>query len=176
MVGDKEIEEDHFYTVFRTTPIISTHLIATAVVPTEYIDYQYTSLHTRLTIHYRVQVNNESLYAVSLIKDFLSFMKKHKIKNTTLASYVQYVVLPINSTNYKTIVTTGLVLFRDANIAYNREVDSIIKQATVTCLIVRGVLQEMFSEWLVTLKQSDSWFLEEFLTFYGVYLVDQILL
>ncbi|XP_020286938.1 aminopeptidase Q-like [Pseudomyrmex gracilis] len=170
--GDKETEGNQPCTVFRITPKISTHLIATAVVPLEYIDYQYTSLHTRLTIQNRVQVNNESLYAVFLIKDFLSLLK-HKIENTTLVPYVQYVALPINSTKYETIVTTGLVLFRDANIAYNREVDSIIKQAKVTCLIVRCVLQEVFSEWLVTLKQFDSWFLEGFLTVYGVYVFDQ---
>ncbi|XP_020286883.1 aminopeptidase N-like isoform X2 [Pseudomyrmex gracilis] len=175
MVGDKEIEEDHLYTVFRTTPIISTHLVATAVLQeyTDYYNYTFLLYHTRLAIQIRFQVKTDISYAVLLIQKFVTFIDDKK-KNTTSVSYVHCVALPINSTNYKTIVTTGLVLFRDANIAYNREVDSIIKQATVTCLIVRGVLQEMFSEWLVTLKQSDSWFLEEFLTFYGVYLVDQL--
>ncbi|XP_020290256.1 aminopeptidase N-like isoform X2 [Pseudomyrmex gracilis] len=171
MPGDKIVQNDQLYTLFRTTPKISTHLVATAIVPSEcttHVDVLNTG-----TIQSRFQVKNDISYAVFLIQNFTTSIG-HKIENITSNSYVHYVALPINFYNYETIVTTGLVFFRDANIAYNFEVDSIIKKKEVTLVVVRSVMQEMFGEWLLTLKNSDSWFIEGFLSFYGVYLNDQI--
>ncbi|XP_020294707.1 uncharacterized protein LOC109860196 [Pseudomyrmex gracilis] len=106
------------------------------------------------------------------MRHITSFSKLKK-RDVTPISHVQYIALSTNY-SYETIVTTGLVLFRDADIAYNKESDSFRKKIEVTCLVARSVIQEAFSNWLLTLKQSDSWFIEGFLTFYGVYLVDQI--
>ncbi|XP_020290248.1 aminopeptidase M1-D-like [Pseudomyrmex gracilis] len=165
------VQNDQLYSLFHMTPKISTHLVATAIVPSECTKHVHV-LNT-CTIQSRFQVKNDILYAVFLINNIVTFIR-NKIENSTSVSYVQYVVLPINSNNYETIVTTALVLFREVSIAYNREVNSIIKKKEVALLVVRSVMQEMFSEWLLTLKTSDSWFIEGFLSFYGVYLNDQI--
>ncbi|XP_020290251.1 uncharacterized protein LOC109857893 [Pseudomyrmex gracilis] len=171
MPFDYIVQNNQLYSLFRMTPKISTHLVATAIVPSECTKHVHV-LNT-CTIQSRFQVKNDILYAVFLINNIVTFIR-NKIENSTSVSYVQYVVLPINSNNYETIVTTALVLFREASIAYNRKVNSIIKKKEVALLVVRSVMQEMFSEWLLTLKTSNSWFIEGFLSFYGVYLNDQI--
>ncbi|XP_020296590.1 uncharacterized protein LOC109861376 [Pseudomyrmex gracilis] len=125
-----------------------------------------------LSIHSRVQVENDISYAQRLIRHITSFIRCKK-RDVTPISHVQYIALS-TTYSYETIVATGLVLFRDADIAYNKESDSFKRKIEVTCLVARSVIQEAFSNWLLTLKQSDSWFIEGFLTFYGVYLVDQI--
>ncbi|XP_020294933.1 aminopeptidase N-like, partial [Pseudomyrmex gracilis] len=125
-----------------------------------------------LTMHSRFQVENDISYARRLISHITIFIRLKK-RDVTPLSHVQYIALSTNY-SYETIVTTGLVLFRDADIAYNKERDSFRKKIEVTCLVARSVIQEAFSNWLITPKQSDSWFIEGILTFYGVYLVDQI--
>ncbi|XP_020294710.1 aminopeptidase N-like [Pseudomyrmex gracilis] len=170
-IRDKQVEKSqvYTYTLFRT-PLISTHVVATVVVPSECTNFTLKS--DTLIIHSRLQVKNEISYARRLISHITRFIKL-KRKDVTPISHVQYIALSTNY-SYETIVTTGLVLFRDADIAYNKESDSFRKKLEVTCLVARSVIQEAFSNWLLTLKQSDSWFIEGFLTFYGVYLVDQI--
>ncbi|XP_020296681.1 aminopeptidase Q-like isoform X3 [Pseudomyrmex gracilis] len=66
------------------------------------------------------------------------------------------------------------MFFSEAEITYDEEIDSLAQKKTVTCLVARNVIQEMFSDWLPSLKQSDSWFMGGFSTFYGVYIIDQI--
>ncbi|XP_020297937.1 aminopeptidase Q-like [Pseudomyrmex gracilis] len=171
MPGDSSVERNKVYTSFSITPVMSTQLVATVVIPYECAIP--IVLLDSVTIATRLEVRKDILYASFLIENITIFLRE-KVKDVIVASHVRYVALPINSSSYNTIVTTGLVLFRDADIAYNKEVDSIIRKTEVTCLVVRSVIQEMFSNWLVELKQSDPWFVEGFSTFYGVYLFDQI--
>ncbi|XP_020299379.1 uncharacterized protein LOC109863532, partial [Pseudomyrmex gracilis] len=85
-----------------------------------------------------------------------------------------YEILPINSSHYETIITKNLILYNVADIIYDDKIDSLTRRKEVTCLIARTVIQEIFNEWLPTLKHSDSWFMEGFFTFYGIYIIDQI--
>ncbi|XP_020296592.1 aminopeptidase N-like [Pseudomyrmex gracilis] len=157
------------YTSFRT-PLISTCAVATVVVPSECTNFTLKS--DTLIIHSRLQVKNDISYARRLISHITNFLRL-KRRDVTPISHVQYIALSTNY-SYETIVTSGLVLFRDAEIAYNKEIDSLRRKTEVTCLVTRSVIQEAFNDWLIKLEQSDSWFIERILTFYGVYLVDQI--
>ncbi|XP_020294709.1 uncharacterized protein LOC109860198 [Pseudomyrmex gracilis] len=169
-IRDKQVETSqvYTYTLFRT-PLISTRAVATVVVPSEYTNFPFMS--DTLSIHSRVQVENDISYAQLLIRH-ITFFIRLKRRDVTPISHVQYIALSTYY-SYETIITTGLVLFREADIAYNKEIDSFRRKLEVTCLVARSVIQEAFSNWLITPKQSDSWFIEGFLTFYGVYLVDQ---
>ncbi|XP_020295437.1 aminopeptidase N-like [Pseudomyrmex gracilis] len=91
-------------------------------------------------------------------------------------SHVYYVLLPLTSNRYESMITPGFVFLSEVNSIYNSEVDSIIKQKEVTCFIARNVIQEMFSEWVATCNQSDFWFIEGFSTVYGVYSWDKSLM
>ncbi|XP_020294706.1 aminopeptidase N-like [Pseudomyrmex gracilis] len=168
-IRNNSVENSQVYTLFRT-PLISTFAVATVVVPSECTNFTLKS--DTLIIQSRLQVENDILYARLLIRHITIFLRLKK-RDVTPISHVQYIALPTNY-SYETIITTGLVLFRDADIAYNKESDSFRKKIEVTCLVARSVIQEAFSNWLITIKQSDSWFIEGFLTFYGVYVVDQI--
>ncbi|XP_020294712.1 aminopeptidase Ey-like isoform X2 [Pseudomyrmex gracilis] len=170
-IRDKLVENSqvYTYTLFRT-PLISTRAVATVVVPSECTNFTFES--DTLIIHSRLQVENDISYARRLIRHITNFIKL-KRRDVTPISHVQYIALSTNY-SYETIVTSGLVLFRDADLAYNEEIDSFRRKIEVTCLVARSVIQEAFSNWVITIKQSDSWFIEGFLTFYGVYVVDQI--
>ncbi|XP_020296591.1 aminopeptidase N-like [Pseudomyrmex gracilis] len=170
-IRDKLVEKSqgYTYTLFHT-PLISTRAVATVVVPSECTNFTLKS--DTLIIHSKLQVKNDISYARRLIRH-ITFFSRLKRRDVTPISHVQYIALSTNY-SYETIVATGLVLFRDADIAYNKKIDSFRRKIEVTCLVARSVIQEAFSNWLITLKQFDSWFIDGFLTFYGVYLVDQI--
>ncbi|XP_020279723.1 aminopeptidase N-like isoform X2 [Pseudomyrmex gracilis] len=153
-------------TLFNTTPLISTHLVAVVVVPND----DSIILSGEGLIKNKNQAINGTSYAQSLITDISKIMRLHILPRE---HHTMYLILPVNFSYYKSIVTTGLVLFSEDNIIYDKQVDSIIREREVTCMIVRNVLQEMFSDWLLMFKQSDSWFIEGFLTVYGVYFRDQ---
>ncbi|XP_020297931.1 uncharacterized protein LOC109862317 [Pseudomyrmex gracilis] len=144
MPGDRIVDKNKFYTLFSITPVMVTQLVAIVVVPYEYAIP--IVLFDNVILATRFEVRKDILYASILIEDITIFLRE-KVKDVISASHVRYVALPINSSSYNTIVTTGLVLF--------------------------SVIQEMFSNWLVAFKQSDPWFVEGFSTFYGVYLSDQ---
>ncbi|XP_020291774.1 aminopeptidase N-like isoform X5 [Pseudomyrmex gracilis] len=168
----KHIKPNIIRTEFDNTPAISTHSVALVVVPNVYA----TSSLTRdtVTITSSSEMKNTTLYAQMSILNVTRILK-NMLNDIIPQSYVYYVLLPIISTQYESIITSGLVLISEAHIMYNPEVDSIIKEKEVTCLIVRSVIQEMFSDWIVTFKQSDSWFLEGFSTVFGIYIRDQSL-
>ncbi|XP_020293662.1 glutamyl aminopeptidase-like [Pseudomyrmex gracilis] len=173
MPGDRIFERNKFYTSYYTsfpsTSVMSTQLVAIAVLPYESVILVLSTI----SVKSRLQVINDTTYARSRVNDITKFIR-NKWKDIIGTPYVQYVILPVNSSYYETVVTTGLVFFKDADIAYNKEIDSFRRKTEVTCLVARSVIQEAFSNWLITLKQSDSWFIEGFFTFYGVYVVDQI--
>ncbi|XP_020279722.1 aminopeptidase N-like isoform X1 [Pseudomyrmex gracilis] len=153
-------------TLFDTTPLISTHLLAVGVVPNDVS----IILSGKGIVRTSSRAINDTLYARLLIKDISSIIQLHIFPRQ---HHIVYLILPVNFSYYESIVTTGLVLLSEGNSIYDKQVDSIIREREVTCMIVRNVLQEMFSDWLLMFKQSDSWFLEGFLTVYGVYRRDQ---
>ncbi|XP_020279721.1 thyrotropin-releasing hormone-degrading ectoenzyme-like isoform X2 [Pseudomyrmex gracilis] len=153
-------------TLFDTTPLISTHLIAVGVIPN---DVGFI-LSGDVIITNKSREINGTLYAQSLIKNISKLMRLHILPRQ---HHTMYFILPVNFSYYESIVTTGLVLLSEGNSIYNKQVDSIIREREVTCMIARTVIQEMFSDWLLTFGQFDSWFIEGFSTVYGVYLRDQ---
>ncbi|XP_020291775.1 aminopeptidase N-like [Pseudomyrmex gracilis] len=168
----KHIKPNIIRTGFDNTPAISTHLVALVVIPNVYPTSNLTQ--DTVTITSSSEIKNATLYAQMSIFNVTKILK-NMLNDIIPQSYVHYALLPIVSPDYESIITTGLVLISEAHIMYNPEVDSIIKEKEVTCLIVRSVIQEMFSDWIVTFKQSDSWFLEGFSTVFGIYIRDQYL-
>ncbi|XP_020298860.1 uncharacterized protein LOC109863089 [Pseudomyrmex gracilis] len=167
MFGDTRLEGN---TYFPPSSIMSTHLVAIAVVPS-IVANSYYFFEGDIIIN-RVKINSNLLYAQSLITNI-----KHRVRNTwrnVSWSRVIYVALPINSSHYESIITKNQVFFNEVEITYDEELDSLAQQEKVTCLVARNVIQEMFSDWLPTLKQSDSWFMEGFSPYYGVYIIDQV--
>ncbi|XP_020298060.1 aminopeptidase Q-like [Pseudomyrmex gracilis] len=171
--GDELIEKNELYTLFRTTSLMSNHLIVAAIVPSDCVKATF-SLSKNVNMSSRLQVINDTTYARSLITDITRYIKTNW-ENIVGVSPVQYVALPVNSSFYESVVTTNLVLFREADVVYNRKIDSIIRKRQVTCLVARSVIQEMFSDWLTTFKQSNLSFIESFSTFYGVYIINKSL-
>ncbi|XP_020296677.1 uncharacterized protein LOC109861440 isoform X3 [Pseudomyrmex gracilis] len=170
MAGDTKIEKNTSCTYFPSTSVMSTHLVAIAVVPSTVATSFY--FFKKNIIINRVQMNSKLSYAQSLITTI-----KHHVMNTwkdVLWSRVIYAALPINSSHYESVITKNHVFFNEAEITYDEEIDSLAQKKTVTCLVARNVIQEMFSDWLPSLKQSDSWFMGGFSTFYGVYIIDQM--
>ncbi|XP_020295623.1 aminopeptidase N-like isoform X2 [Pseudomyrmex gracilis] len=163
MPGNRSLEGNMSCTYFPSTPtVMSTHLVAVVVVSSE--DYYFSS---------KPHVKSSLIYAISVIEN-MGYHMKNKWGDV-LWSRMFYEILPINSSHYETLITTNLILFNEADITYDKELDSLTRRKEVTCLIARNVIQEMFNAWLLTLKHSDSWFIEGFSTFYGIYIIDQIL-
>ncbi|XP_020295433.1 uncharacterized protein LOC109860616 isoform X2 [Pseudomyrmex gracilis] len=120
-------------------------------------------------------MRNDTYYARTfLIHIFISL--RNMWDDIIPRSHVSYVLLPLTSNRYESMITPGFVFLSEVNSIYNSEVDSIIKQKEVTCFIARNMIQEMFSEWVATFNQSDSWCIEGFLTVYGVYIWDKSLM
>ncbi|XP_020291771.1 aminopeptidase N-like isoform X2 [Pseudomyrmex gracilis] len=161
-------------TGFDNTPAISTHLVALFVIPNVYPTNNLT--RDTVTITSSSKMKNATLYAQMSIFNVTKILK-NMLNDIIPQSYVHYALLPIVSTHYesRSIITTGLVLISEAHSIYNPKVDSIIQKREVTCLIVRSVIQELFSNWIAIFRQSDSWFLEGFSTVFGIYIHDQSL-
>ncbi|XP_020295438.1 aminopeptidase Ey-like [Pseudomyrmex gracilis] len=162
-----------FQTTFFTTPLISTHLVAFVVIPNV---YNTTAISGNdVTITSSLEMRNDTYYARTfLINIFRSL--RNMWDYIIPRSHVNYVLLPLTSNRYESMIAPGFVFLSEVNSIYNSEVDSIIKQKEVTCFIARNVIQEMFSEWVATFNQSDFWFIEGFSTVYGVYIWDKSLM
>ncbi|XP_020295436.1 aminopeptidase N-like [Pseudomyrmex gracilis] len=162
-----------FQTTFFTTPLISTHLVAFVVIPNVY--NTTTISGNNVTITSSLEMRNDTYYARTfLINIFISL--RNMWDDIIPRSHVSYVLLPLTSNRYESMITPGFVFLSEVNSIYNREVHSSVKQREVTCFISRNVIQEMFSEWVATFKQTDSWFIEGFSTVYGVYILDKSLM
>ncbi|XP_020279724.1 aminopeptidase N-like [Pseudomyrmex gracilis] len=161
----RRYEPNIIYTIFDTTPLISTHLVAVGVVPNDVS----IILSGEGIVNISSRAINDTLYAHHLIKDISTIIQMQIFPRQ---HHTVYLILPVNFSYYENIVTTGLVLLSEGNIIYDKQ-DSIIREREVTCMIARNVIQEIFSDWLLMFKQSDSWFIEGFLTVYGIYLRDQ---
>ncbi|XP_020295626.1 aminopeptidase N-like isoform X2 [Pseudomyrmex gracilis] len=159
--GTKMFARNETYTLFPITPLMSTYLVAIAVVPFEI--YIYSN---------RSQILSTISYAVSLITNITAYVTYNW--QDVPQSHVFYRVLPLNSSHYETIITKNLVFFNEAAIIYDKNIDSLTQNKKVTCLVARSVIQEIFSDWVATFKQSESWFMEGFSNFYGLYIIDQI--
>ncbi|XP_020298004.1 aminopeptidase N-like [Pseudomyrmex gracilis] len=170
MAGDTKIEKNTSCTYFLSTSVMSTHLVAIAVVPST-VANSFNFFEGNIIIN-RVQMNSKLSYAQSLITNIKHHVSK-AWKDVSL-SRVIYAAFPINSSHYESVITKNHVFFNEAEITYDEEIDSLAQKKKVTCLVARNVIQEMFTDWLLSLKQSDSWFMESFSAFYGVYIIDQM--
>ncbi|XP_020298795.1 glutamyl aminopeptidase-like [Pseudomyrmex gracilis] len=161
-----------FQTTFFTTPLISTQLVAFVVIPNVYNIFMRT--RNNVTITCSLKMRNDTYYARTvLINMFISL--RNMWDNIIPRSHVYYVLLPLTSTVYESMITPGFVFLSEVNSIYNSEVDSIIKEREVTCFIARNVIQEVFCDWVAAFRQSDSWFIEGFSTVYGVYIWDKVI-
>ncbi|XP_020295435.1 uncharacterized protein LOC109860617 [Pseudomyrmex gracilis] len=162
-----------FRTTFFTTPLISTHFIAFVVIPKVYNTTMTSGINITITSSFKKR--NDTYYARTVLLNI--FISLRNMWNIIFPrSHVSYVLLPLTSTRYESMITPGFVFLSEGNSIYNREVHSIVKQRQVTCFISRNVIQEMFSQWVAPFKQSDSWFIEGFSTVYGVYIWDKSLM
>ncbi|XP_020298672.1 uncharacterized protein LOC109862913, partial [Pseudomyrmex gracilis] len=162
-----------FQTIFFTTPLISTHLFAFVVIPNVY--NTTTISGNNVTITSSLEMRNDTYYARTFLIHI--FIKLRNMWDDIIPRlHVSYVLLPLTSNHYESMITPGFVFLSEVNSIYNSEVDSIIKHKEVTCFIARNVIQEMFSEWVATFRQSDSWFIEGFSTVFGVYIWDKSLM
>ncbi|XP_020298412.1 aminopeptidase N-like isoform X2 [Pseudomyrmex gracilis] len=180
VVSNTDIKKQNFYseeslvfTDFTSTPPIFTHSIVLAIIPNSYYISAKLISKDKIIFKSRKQAENNLFYAKSLIQNIYTHIRNTWNKVIPQSRKVTYLILPVNATNYKTVIIEGLVIFSENDIIYDEKVDSIIRRKEVTCLVVRSVIQEMFSNWLATDKQSDLWFVEGFSTVYGVYFHDQ---
>lgn len=97
--------------VFNSRSPISTHIVTVSIIPTIYYVFpkKYISVD-KFSIINRQQATTSITYARSLIQNINSFIKN--VWNNATLHNVTYLIVPVNVTNYETIVNTELVIFR----------------------------------------------------------------
>ncbi|XP_025269945.1 aminopeptidase N-like [Camponotus floridanus] len=181
-IRDTELTNDKMiWTYFNETPSISIDSVA-FLVSSFHQSILLKNETIRLSIWFRPQSEPYLEFAKTVISSTNVYIHKCNIWRRQIAgltsvlfeSKMDHVVIPDLQNEIEQ--TFGFIFYREADITYNEELDSVAYKTIIMRLIARGIVQKYIkSLFKPTYLWPHTWLNEGFNIFYQAYIIDKAL-
>ncbi|XP_072754164.1 aminopeptidase N-like [Anoplolepis gracilipes] len=163
-IGLTEIN-DRQWTYFYSTPKIPTYIVTIAFSP---MSFHYLFDTDRIIIWHRSEFQSLKFTQSLANEIMILFESKWKILKNLKVQFVAIPGLPYNYENW------GLVLNRETNIIYDKDLDFVSDKIEVERLIGHQVAYQWFSNSINPVWSSSLWLIDGLSTLFGIKAIDDI--
>ncbi|XP_035744089.1 uncharacterized protein LOC118451536 [Vespa mandarinia] len=166
----KEVKNNQQMTSFKTTPKMSTYLIAYAITA----DFKsYNKSNIMVYSRPKPTADNMTEYAAEISEKVLTQLEKYTdIKYSSMMEKMEQIALPLLAPG--AMENWGLVTYRETAILYNENVNGTFDKQRVANIIAHEFTHQWFGNLVTPEWWNYIWLNEGFATYFEYFIIDKI--
>ncbi|XP_070162611.1 aminopeptidase N-like [Polyergus mexicanus] len=168
-----QIKDDMMWSVFRTTPVMPTYLIAIMISDYDGNPYANKDAENDINVWCRQLSAQYIKFAQNVTKNVEQYFNStFELKNLREDSIVKHIVIPGFQDNG--MENWRLIFYRETDIMYSEEIDPVAHEIKVASLVARKIAHQWFCNLVSPYYLSYLWLNDGIATLLGMDAIDKI--